>query len=67
MKYLIDTQAFIWFAENNSQLSNTARSILESDTNECYISIASLWEVAIKMNLGKLNIKGLSFEEFIDE
>lgn len=67
MNLLIDTQAIIWFAENNSQLSSKARSAMEDIDNNCFVSMASFWEISIKMNLGKLNINNLTLSEFMDE
>ena len=67
MNILIDTQAIIWFAENNNQLSKTARAAIENDENTCYVSMASFWEMSIKINLGKLTVNGLTLSEFMDE
>lgn len=67
MKILIDTQSIIWFAENNAQLTKTARAAIEDANNTCYVSMASFWEMSIKMNLGKLAVNGLSLAEFMDE
>ena len=67
MKILIDTQSIIWFAENNAQLTKTARAAIEDTNNSCYVSMASFWEMSIKMNLGKLAVNGLSLAEFMDE
>ena len=63
MKILIDTQSIIWFAENNAQLSKEARTAIEDTNNNCYISMASFWEMSIKMNLGKLTVNGLTLSE----
>lgn len=67
MKVLVDTQAIIWFSSNDALLSKAARETIENPNNECYVSIASYWEMSIKINLGKLDIHGLSLEEFIAE
>ena len=67
MNVLIDTQAIIWFAENNNQLSQTARTTMEDPTNTCFVSMASFWEMSIKINLNKLTINGLTLTEFIEE
>jgi PIN domain nuclease of toxin-antitoxin system len=67
MNVLMDTQAIIWFAENNPQLSVNARSMIENDDNECFVSMASFWEISIKMSLGKLNINNLTLSQFLDE
>jgi len=53
MKYLFDTHAFIWYATGDERLSPTALSLIES-FHERYISIASIWEMAIKVNIGNL-------------
>jgi PIN domain nuclease of toxin-antitoxin system len=63
MRYIIDTQAFIWYATGDKQLSKTALEIIESDAIR-YISIASIWEMAIKTSIGKLNFQ-VPFEDLI--
>ena len=49
MKYLLDTHALLWYLTDDSNLSETAHSII--DTAECYFSKVSLWEIAIKQSL----------------
>ena len=61
MNFLLDTHGLIWFLTGDAQLSIRARSLIEDDKNRIFISIASLWEMAIKFSIGKLNI-GQSFE-----
>lgn len=56
MKILLDTHAFIWFIEGNKNLSINAKTAIESTDNHCFLSIASLWEMAIKSSLGKLQL-----------
>lgn len=53
MKYLLDTHAFIWYATGDKKLSEKAKKIIDS-SHERYLSIASIWEMAIKINIGKL-------------
>ncbi|UFH52158.1 type II toxin-antitoxin system VapC family toxin [Spirosoma sp. KNUC1025] len=65
MDYIIDTQAFIWHATGDNKLSVRARKIIESDDN-CWVSIASIWEMAIKHNLGSL-VFTKPFDELIRE
>jgi PIN domain nuclease of toxin-antitoxin system len=65
MKILLDTHAFIWFVEDDSQLTDITKRIIEKQTNEIYLSIASIWEIAIKLQLKKLDIKR-TIEEIID-
>ena len=66
MKLLIDTQSFIWFVENDKQLPLKIKNELEDHNNTIIISIASLWEMAIKMSLGKLNLS-CDIEKMIDK
>ncbi|MCL4146527.1 UNVERIFIED_CONTAM: hypothetical protein GTU68_056430 [Idotea baltica] len=56
MKLLLDTHTLIWFFESDSKLSSTAKSLIENPDNQNYFSVASIWEVVIKQNLGKLNL-----------
>lgn len=56
MRLLIDTHALLWFCEGNSTLSDEARSAMEDEANERYVSHSSAWEVAIKVSLGKLKL-----------
>jgi PIN domain nuclease of toxin-antitoxin system len=65
MSYLIDTQAFIWYAIGDSQLSNKAKTIIESNEVRL-ISIATIWEMGIKSNIGKLNFNS-PFDAFIQK
>jgi PIN domain nuclease of toxin-antitoxin system len=51
--FLLDTHTFIWLSENDSNLSNNLREMIDI-ADRVYLSIASLWEIAIKLNLGKL-------------
>ena len=54
MKYLLDTHTLIWFLMGDKKLSNKARELIDNPSNEKHLSIASLWEIAIKVSLGKL-------------
>ena len=64
MKLLLDTHAFLWFIAGSSNLSDVARENIEALENERYVSVASAWEIAIKMSLGKLKTSA-GFEEII--
>jgi PIN domain nuclease of toxin-antitoxin system len=64
MKVLLDTHAFLWFFGGSSQLSPVARTIIEDDANTVFLSLVSLWELAIKTSLGKFRL-GQPFEQFI--
>lgn len=57
MKYLLDTHTIIWLLDENYELSKDATNILEDISNECFASNVSLFEIAIKTNLKKLEVK----------
>lgn len=54
--FLLDTHTFIWLSENDSNLSNNLREMIDI-ADRVYLSIASLWEIAIKLNLSKLSLQ----------
>lgn len=56
MKLLIDTHAVIWFITEDKKLPEKTRRIIENIDNNCYVSIASYWEIAIKQSLGRLDL-----------
>lgn len=57
MALLLDTHALIWYLEGDTQLSSTAKHQLDNQATRRLVSSVSIWEMAIKINLGKLNIK----------
>ena len=59
---LLGTHTLIWFINGDTELSKKARELIEDDNSINFISIASLWEIAIKVSLGKLQLN-TSFEE----
>jgi len=58
MKFLLDTHTFLWLINElySSKLSETVKRLFLKPENQFYLSIASVWEIAIKVNLGKLDI-----------
>lgn len=56
MKVLLDTHVFLWFVLGQDQCSKATRALIESPSNNCVVSIASIWEIAIKHALGKLEL-----------
>lgn len=54
MNVLLDTHALLWFLEDAPALSNRARELIEDEENVCLVSMATGWELAIKVTLGKL-------------
>ena len=56
MKFLLDTHAFIWWTINTTQLSPIASALLRDPQNEPLLSLVSLWEIQIKLQIGKLHL-----------
>ena len=57
MNNLLDTHTFLWFLDDAPELSKRAKAIIENPQNKNHVSIASLFEIAIKTSLGKLNLE----------
>lgn len=64
-RVLIDTQALIWFAEDASVLSQRALSLVDDPVTVRLTSAVSIWEMAIKIPLGKLILESGSLSEFV--
>ena len=64
MRQLLDTHIFIWFISGSDRLNGKVREQIENNDN--LLSIASLWEIAIKFSIGKLDLK-LSIEQLVEE
>ena len=56
MKLLLDTHALLWMVRGDQRLSAAALAAIQSDTAENWVSAASLWEIAIKISIGKLSL-----------
>ena len=56
MRLLLDTHALLWSLDGDKRLGPTARSLIADRANDVLVSVGSLWEVAIKVQAGKLNI-----------
>jgi PIN domain nuclease of toxin-antitoxin system len=65
-RLLLDTHALLWFVANDAALSVSARSLIES-ADEVFVSVASAWELAIKVSLGKLSLDAPSAETFFED
>lgn len=58
--FILDTHTLIWFLNGDKQLSKAARVAIEKESNDKYVSVASLWEMAIKISLKKLEFAAFS-------
>jgi len=56
VRLLLDTQAMVWTLLDDPRLTNTARAAIADPENEILVSPASLWEIAIKISLGKYSL-----------
>ena len=56
MRVLLDTHILLWYLEGNQSLSRTHRDLIVFADNEVLVSIATLWEIAIKTSTGKVTI-----------
>jgi PIN domain nuclease of toxin-antitoxin system len=52
MNLLLDAHTLIWYLEGDSQLSETCRTHIDDPLNVNFISIASFWEIAVKLSIG---------------
>jgi PIN domain nuclease of toxin-antitoxin system len=57
MDYLLDTHTFMWFINGSEELSLVSRKAIEDKNSNSFISIASIWEMAIKLSIGKLKVQ----------
>jgi PIN domain nuclease of toxin-antitoxin system len=57
VKYLLDTHALIWFLEGDKKFSKAAAAAFIEGHNDFFVSVASIWEIAIKISLGKLRLR----------
>jgi len=53
---LLDTHVFLWFVSGDSQLPASLKDKIEDINEPCYLSAASLWEITIKAQIGKLKL-----------
>jgi PIN domain nuclease of toxin-antitoxin system len=57
MKLLLDTHAFIWWDSDQSRLSDRVLTALNDRQNSLHLSLVSVWELQVKMQLGKLSLR----------
>jgi PIN domain nuclease of toxin-antitoxin system len=64
MNILLDTHTFLWFVWDDAQLSQTAKDTITDPNNRKLVSVASIWEIAIKVSLQKLDL-GMPYLSFM--
>jgi PIN domain nuclease of toxin-antitoxin system len=65
MELLLDTHVLLWFLNGDNKLSEKAIKLIENNKNTVFISIATVWELAIKQSINKINFKN-GFENFLN-
>jgi PIN domain nuclease of toxin-antitoxin system len=65
MNVLLDTHTFIWYIEGNAKLTQKARDVIEISGDKIYLSIISLWEIAIKTGKKQLSLQN-KFDDLLD-
>jgi len=66
MRYLLDTHTVIWYLEASSRLPPGTKKFIDNNEGHLSLCSVSLWETAIKVNLGKLKLHS-TFDEFLDK
>ena len=64
MKILVDTHIFLWYLSGDPRLSKHQRKVWETSSSEKLLSIVSVWEMAVKVAIGKLGLS-MPLEDFI--
>ena len=67
MRCLLDTHAFIWALTDPEKLTPRVVTILDDPANEVFLSAISLWEIAIKLRSGRLDLQGRSALDLLAE
>jgi PIN domain nuclease of toxin-antitoxin system len=56
MTILLDTNVLLWFVSGDGRLSQESKELIENTDNHICVSIVSLWEITIKLNIGRLEM-----------
>ncbi len=67
MRYLLDTHTYLWWVLDDHRLSKRARSILDDPQLDILLSVASIWEITVKLAIGKLALNAPLARVVIDE
>jgi PIN domain nuclease of toxin-antitoxin system len=66
MKYLLDTHTLLWLVEASAKVPRSIREVLKFPCNSVYLSSVSLWEIAIKLSMNKLDLK-MPFDKLLSD
>lgn len=69
MNYLIDTHILLWYMVGDKRITRDTQTKIEERNNTIFLSNISLWEIAIKLSIGKLRLKGslTDLERYLDQ
>src|SRR5258707_15811398 len=67
MRLLLDTHTVLWFIGGSREVSTKSKNLIEDTENTVLLSAGSVWEMAIKISLGKLNLAQQPFANFLSE
>ena len=67
MNLLLDTHILLWWLAASSELPESAEKLLRDNKNLVFVSSATMWEIAIKRNLGKLDIPSTYRDDIADQ
>ncbi len=65
MRYLLDTHVFLWKIANSERIPAKVFAETENPDNEVFVSAVTLWEIAIKSRVGKLDLGNVSTDDLI--
>ena len=63
MRLLLDTHALLWWLADDAQLGDAARDVIGDPANDILVSVVSLWEIQVKVRIGKLDV---DMQEILD-
>ncbi|WP_439637833.1 type II toxin-antitoxin system VapC family toxin [Gloeomargarita lithophora] len=64
MKYVLDAHTLIWAQDRPEQLGERALFILQDLNNQLFLSVGTIWEISIKVSIGKLKLS-MPFQQWI--
>ena len=67
MNYLLDSSTFLWFVSARTELSPQANTTIGDPGNSVYLSLVSIWELAIKLRIGKLEVTPAPLSVWLDK
>ncbi len=67
MNYLLDSHTFLWWVDDSRQLSDISREIIHDGSNRIFLSLASQWEIGIKVSIGRLEFPMDQLEDTVEQ